>query len=133
MAGTIAAAEPATKQPLWAQLYVQVLVAITLGAVIGHIWPDFGASLKPLGDAFIKLVKMIIAPVIFLTVVTGIAGMRDIGKVGSVAWKAFAYFFVVSSFALVVGLTVANLVHPGAGMNIDPATLDAKAVEGYAA
>ena len=133
MAGTISAAEPAKKQPLWAQLYVQVLVAITLGAVIGHVWPDFGASLKPLGDAFIKLVKMIIAPVIFLTVVTGIAGMRDIGKVGSVAWKAFAYFFVVSSFALVVGLTVANLVHPGAGMNIDPATLDAKAVEGYAA
>src|SRR5687767_9585770 len=89
--------------------------------------------MKPLGDAFIKLVKMIIAPVIFLTVVTGIAGMRDIGKVGGVAVKAFAYFFTVSSFALVVGLIVANVVQPGAGMNIDPASLDAEAVKGYAA
>lgn len=121
------------KRPLWTQLYVQVLVAIALGAFIGHVWPATGEALKPLGDAFIKLVKMIIAPVIFLTVVTGIAGMRDIGKVGGVALKAFAYFFAVSSFALVVGLTVANIVQPGAGMHIDPATLDAEAVKGYAA
>ncbi len=125
--------EAPVKRPLWTQLYVQVLVAIALGAFIGHVWPATGEALKPLGDAFIKLVKMIIAPVIFLTVVTGIAGMRDIGKVGGVALKAFAYFFAVSSFALVVGLTVANIVHPGAGMNIDPATLDAEAVKGYAA
>jgi len=129
----IRTAEAPVKRPLWTQLYVQVLVAIALGAVIGHFWPATGEALKPLGDAFIKLVKMIIAPVIFLTVVTGIAGMRDIGKVGGVAIKAFAYFFVVSSFALVVGLTVANLVQPGAGMNIDPSTLDAEAVKGYAA
>ncbi|MBJ7412754.1 MAG: C4-dicarboxylate transporter DctA, partial [Phenylobacterium sp.] len=121
------------KRPLWTQLYLQVLVAIALGAVIGHVWPATGEALKPLGDAFIKLVKMIIAPVIFLTVVTGIAGMRDIGKVGGVAAKAFAYFFTVSSFALVVGLIVANVVQPGAGMNIDPASLDAEAVKGYAA
>lgn len=121
------------KRPLWTQLYVQVLVAIALGALIGHVWPATGEALKPLGDAFIKLVKMIIAPVIFLTVVTGIAGMRDIGKVGGVALKAFAYFFAVSSFALVVGLTVANIVQPGAGMHIDPASLDAEAVKGYAA
>ncbi|PZQ53859.1 MAG: C4-dicarboxylate transporter DctA [Phenylobacterium zucineum] len=104
-----------------------------MGALIGHFWPETGEGLKPLGDAFIKLVKMIIAPVIFLTVVTGIAGMRDIGKVGGVAAKAFAYFITVSSFALVVGLIVANVVQPGAGMNIDPATLDAEAVKSYAA
>jgi len=127
------AAEAPTKKPLWTQLYVQVVVAITLGALIGHLWPQTGAALKPLGDAFIKLVKMIIAPVIFLTVVTGIAGMRDLGKVGGVALKAFAYFAVVSSFALIVGLTVANVIQPGAGMNIDPSTLDAEAVKGYAA
>ena len=121
------------KRPLWTQLYVQVLTAIALGALIGHFWPATGEALKPLGDAFIKLVKMIIAPVIFLTVVTGIAGMRDIGKVGGVAAKAFAYFFAVSSLALVVGLTVANVIQPGAGMHIDPASLDAEAVKGYAA
>ena len=126
-------AEPPVKRPLWTQLYLQVIVAITVGALIGYVWPETGAALKPLGDAFIKLVKMIIAPVIFLTVVTGIAGMRDLGKVGGVALKAFAYFIVVSSFALVVGLTVANVVQPGAGMNIDPASLDAEAVKGYAA
>jgi len=123
----------AVRRPLWTQLYAQVLVAIALGALIGHYWPATGEALKPLGDAFIKLVKMIIAPVIFLTVVTGIAGMRDIGKVGGVALKAFAYFFTVSSFALVVGLIVANVIQPGAGMNIDPASLDAEAVKGYAA
>jgi aerobic C4-dicarboxylate transport protein len=129
----IRTAEAPVKRPLWTQLYLQVLVAIALGAVIGHFWPATGEALKPLGDAFIKLVKMIIAPVIFLTVVTGIAGMRDIGKVGKVALKAFAYFFTVSSFALVVGLIVANVLQPGAGMNIDPASLDAEAVKGYAA
>ena len=133
MAGVVTTAEPPVKGPLWTQLYLQVIVAIVLGAVIGHFWPATGEALKPLGDAFIKLVKMIIAPVIFLTVVTGIAGMRDLAKVGGVAAKAFAYFIVVSSFALVVGLTVANVVQPGAGMHIDPASLDAEAVKGYAA
>ena len=127
------AAVPQPRRGIWSQLYLQVLIAIALGAVIGHVWPSTGEALKPLGDAFIKLVKMIIAPVIFLTVVTGIAGMRDIGKVGRVALKAFAYFFTVSSFALVVGLIVANVLQPGAGMHIDPATLDAEAVKGYAA
>jgi len=129
----IRTAEAPAKRPLWTQLYLQVLVAIALGALIGHFWPQTGESLKPLGDAFIKLVKMIIAPVIFLTVVTGIAGMRDLAKVGGVAAKAFAYFITVSSFALVVGLTVANVLQPGAGMHIDPASLDAEAVKGYAA
>ena len=124
---------PARRTPLWGQLYVQVIVAILAGGAIGHFWPSTGEALKPLGDAFIKLVKMLIAPVIFLTVTTGIAGMRDLAKVGGVAAKAFGYFIVVSSFALVVGLVVANVLQPGAGMNVDPATLDAEAVKGYAA
>ncbi len=133
MISTFSAAGPGRQRvPLYAHLYVQVLVAITLGAVIGHIWPTLGQSLKPLGDAFIKLVKMIIAPVIFLTIVTGIAGMRDLGGVGRVAAKAFAYFLVFSTLALVVGLVIANLVQPGRGLNLDPATLDAGAVEQYA-
>lgn len=121
------------KRPFYATLYVQVIFAIVVGALIGHFWPDFGASLKPLGDAFIKLVKMIIAPVIFITIVTGLAGMGSLRGVGSVAGKAFGYFFVFSTLALVIGMIVANLIQPGSGMNIDPATLDAKAVEGYAA
>ena len=129
-------AEPVDAAPrrrgLHRQLYVQVLVAIVAGALIGHFFPATGEAMKPLGDAFIKLVKMIIAPVIFLTVVTGIAGMRELNKVGGVALKAFAYFLSVSTLALVVGLVVANVVRPGAGMNVDPATLDTGAVEDYA-
>ncbi|WP_348521434.1 dicarboxylate/amino acid:cation symporter [Brevundimonas sp. A19_0] len=120
------------RRPFWQHLYFQVLVAITLGALIGHFWPETGESLKPLGDGFIKLVKMVIAPVIFLTIVLGIAGMRDIGRVGRVAAKAFGYFFVFSTLALIIGLTVANVVRPGDGLNIDPATLDSGAVAQYA-
>jgi aerobic C4-dicarboxylate transport protein len=129
---TIIQTAPVRPRPFYQHLYFQVLAAIILGATIGHFWPGVGESLKPLGDAFIKLVKMIIAPVIFLTVVTGIAGMRDLDKVGRVALKAFAYFLVFSTLALIIGLVVANVVHPGAGMNIDPATLDTKAVTSYA-
>ncbi|WP_309629484.1 dicarboxylate/amino acid:cation symporter [Brevundimonas sp.] len=124
---------PPAKKPIWTHLYFQVLVAIGLGALIGHVWPSFGESLKPLGDAFIKLVKMIIAPVIFLTVSLGIAHLRDLGKVGAVAAKAFAYFLTFSTLALIVGLVVANVVRPGAGMNVDPATLDQGLVQGYTA
>lgn len=113
-------------------LYVQVLAAIIAGATLGHFFPDLGASLKPLGDAFINLVKMIIAPVIFLTVATGIAAMKDMTAVGSVAIKALAYFLLLSTFALIVGLVVANVVQPGAGLSIDPATLDQGAVASYA-
>ncbi|NGM52685.1 dicarboxylate/amino acid:cation symporter, partial [Caulobacter sp. 602-2] len=98
-----------------------------------HFWPKFGADLKPLGDAFIKLVKMVIAPVIFLTVVTGIAGMRDLGRFGRVALKAFAYFLTFSTLALIVGLIVANVVQPGAGMNVDPASLHSDKIADYAA
>lgn len=126
-----AAATPARKLKFYQLLYVQVLVAIVIGVLLGHFHPDLGASMKPLGDAFIKLVKMIIAPVIFLTVVTGIAGMSDMQKVGRVAGKAMGYFLVFSTLALVVGLIVANVVQPGHGLHIDPASLDTKAVSTY--
>jgi aerobic C4-dicarboxylate transport protein len=128
-----AVAEAPKRGRVWNQLYVQVLVAIAAGALLGHFNPGLGEALKPLGDGFIKLVKMIISPVIFLTVVTGIAGMRELGSVGRVAGKAFAYFLFFSTLALVVGLVVANVVQPGAGMNIDPATLDTGAISDYAA
>ena len=134
---TIQPAAPARaserSRPFFQHLYFQVLLAIILGGAIGHYYPEIGQSLKPLGDAFIKLVKMVIAPVIFLTVVTGIAGMRDLEKVGRVAIKALVYFLVFSTLALIVGLIVANVVQPGAGMNIDPATLTTDKVAEYAA
>ncbi len=120
------------KTPLYAQLYIQVLAAIGLGIAIGVVAPESGVALQPLGDGFIKLVKMIIAPVIFLTIATGIAGMGQVATVGRVAGKAFAYFLAVSTLALIIGLIVGNLVQPGAGLNIDPATLDATAVKSYA-
>ncbi|MDP1631207.1 MAG: dicarboxylate/amino acid:cation symporter [Caulobacter sp.] len=121
------------KRPgLHRHLYAQVLLAILLGGLVGHFFPATGESLKPLGDGFIKLVKMIIAPVIFLTISTGIANMRDMRQVGRVAAKAFGYFFVFSTLALVVGLVIANVVRPGAGLNIDPASLNAGAVAQYA-
>ena len=122
----------AVRRPFYRSLYFAVLLAILAGGAVGHFWPDFGESLKPLGDAFIKLVKMIIAPVIFLTIATGIAGMRDLGKVGRVAAKAFGYFFFFSTLALIIGLVIANVVQPGRGLNIDPATLNAGAVAQYA-
>ena len=118
--------------PFYRHLYFQVIVAIVAGMLVGHYYPDLGAGLKPLGDAFIRLVKMIIAPVIFLTVATGIAGMSDLKKVGRVAGKAMIYFLTFSTLALAVGMLVANVVQPGAGMHIDPASLDADAVASYA-
>ncbi len=123
---------PPAAKPWYAHLYVQVLVAIVCGVLLGHFYPQTGEALKPVGDAFIKLVKMIIAPVIFLTIVTGIAGMRDLASVGRVAGKAFAYFLFFSTLALIVGLIVGNLVQPGAGLNIDPSTLDTSKVTEYA-
>jgi aerobic C4-dicarboxylate transport protein len=124
--------EAHTRHPFYRHLYFQVLVAIIIGALLGHFNPGLGEQMKPLGDAFIKLVKMIIAPVIFLTIVTGLSGMGSLRGVGSVVTKAFGYFLFFSTLALIVGLIVANVVQPGAGMNIDPATLDAKAVATYA-
>ncbi|UZK69630.1 dicarboxylate/amino acid:cation symporter [Sphingomonas sp. S1-29] len=123
---------PPARKPWYRHLYAQVLLAIVAGVAVGHFYPATGEALKPLGDAFIKLVKMIIAPVIFLTIVTGIAGMRDLASVGRVAGKAFTYFLFFSTFALVIGMVVGNLVQPGAGLSIDPATLDAGAVADYA-
>ena len=119
------------KQPLYKVLYVQVIVAIVLGIVLGHFYPDVGESFKPLGDGFIKIVKMIIAPVIFLTVVTGIAGMNNMKAVGKVAGKSMIYFLTFSTIALIIGLIVANIIRPGDGLNISPASLDASKVEGY--
>jgi aerobic C4-dicarboxylate transport protein len=122
---------PPPRQPLYRQLYFQVIVAIVLGALLGHFEPAFAESMKPLGDAFIKLVKMIIAPVIFLTIVTGIAGMTQLRTVGRVFAKAMAYFLFFSTLALVIGMIVAHVVQPGAGMNINPADLDQSAVQNY--
>jgi len=118
--------------PWYRHLYAQVLLAIVLGIALGHFEPDIGAALKPLGDGFIKLVKMIIAPVIFLTIVTGVAGMKQLSSVGRVFGKAMAYFLCFSTLALMIGMLVAHLVRPGAGMNIDPATLDTSKVFEYA-
>lgn len=121
----------AERLPFYRQLYVQVIFAIVAGAALGHLYPVWGEAMKPLGDAFIKLVKMIIAPVIFLTIVTGIAGMSHLRSVGRVFAKAMAYFLFFSTFALVIGMVVAHVVQPGAGMNINPADLDQTAVQGY--
>jgi len=124
--------EPVRPLPFYRHLYFQVLVAIALGVLLGHYFPATGEAMKPLGDAFIALVRMIIAPVIFLTIVTGIAGMKELGAIGRVAAKAFAYFLTFSTLALIVGLIIANVVQPGAGLNIDPATLDASKIADYA-
>lgn len=122
---------PPRKPRFYEVLYVQVIFAIIVGILLGHFFPEFGESLKPLGDAFIKLVKMIIAPVIFLTVVTGIAGMNDMKSVGRVAGKAILYFLTFSTLALVVGMIIANIIQPGAGLNIDPSTLQSAKVSEY--
>src|SRR4051812_25583330 len=122
---------PPTRRPIYRSLYFQVIVAIVIGVLLGHFYPATGEAMKPLGDGFIKLIKMIIAPIIFCTVVVGIAGMEDMKKVGKTGGYALIYFEIVSSIALIVGLTIVNVVQPGAGMNIDPATLDTKGVAAY--
>ncbi len=109
-------------------LYFFVLLAIAAGVLIGYFFPDFAKELKPIGDAFIRLIKMMIAPVIFCTIVTGIAGMDDMKKVGRVGLKALLYFEVMTTIALIIGLVLINVVHPGAGMHIHPSTLDASAI-----
>ncbi|MGZ3459660.1 MAG: cation:dicarboxylate symporter family transporter, partial [Archangium sp.] len=112
-------------------LYVQVLVAVVFGALLGHFWPHAGESLKPLGDGFIRLIKMMVAPVVFVTVVTGIAKMGDLKRVGRVGLKAFVYFEVVTTGALAIGLLVGELLEPGAGLSVDVSRLDTKALESY--
>lgn len=120
-----------TIRKLLGTLYFQVVVAIALGVWIGNYWPAVGVDLKPLGDGFIKLIKMIIGPIIFCTVVSGITSMHDVKQVGRVGGKALLYFEVVSSFALVLGLLAAHVLQPGAGFNIDVKTLDSKAIAGF--
>jgi aerobic C4-dicarboxylate transport protein len=120
-----------TKKPLYQSLYIQVITAIIIGVLLGHFYPETGAAMKPLGDGFIKLIKMIIAPIIFCTVVIGIAGMEDMKKVGKTGGLALLYFEVVSTLALVVGLVIVNLLKPGVGMNIDVSTLDTKSIAAY--
>ncbi|ARV20290.1 Aerobic C4-dicarboxylate transport protein [Curvibacter sp. AEP1-3] len=121
------------RKPLYKSLYVQVLTAVALGVFLGHFFPQTGADMKPLGDAFIKLIKMIIAPIIFCTVVVGIAGMEDMKKVGKTGGLALLYFEVVSTLALIIGLVVVNLLQPGSGMHVDPASLDTKGIAAYTA
>jgi aerobic C4-dicarboxylate transport protein len=122
-----------TRQPLYKSLYFQVIVAIVIGIALGHYYPQLGVAVKPLGDGFIKLIKMIIAPIIFCTVVSGIAGMQNMKSVGKTGGYALLYFEIVSTIALLVGLVVVNIVQPGNGMHIDVATLDASKVAAYVA
>ncbi len=118
---------------LLSSLYVQVLLAISVGILLGHFWPTLGAAMQPLGTGFIKLIKMIIAPIIFCTVVIGIAGMEDMKKIGKTGGFALLYFEIVSTIALVIGLVVINVVKPGVGMHIDPASLDQQSISKYTA
>src|SRR5467141_3165659 len=130
---TTTATAPAVHQrrPWYRILYVQVLIAIALGVLIGYFYPDLGKELKPLGDGFISLIKMMIGPVIFCTVVHGIGSMRDLKKIGRVGVKTLVYFEAVSTLALAIGLLVGEVLQPGRGFDIDPATLDPNAVAGY--
>src|ERR1700749_350997 len=117
--------------PWYSVLYIQVLIAIAIGVMVGYLYPDLGKALKPLGDGFIALIKMMIAPVIFCTVVHGIGSMRDLGKVGRIRVKTLFYFECVSPLAVAIGLLVGEIIQPGQGFNIDVAPLDPKLVAGY--
>ncbi len=123
--------QTSARKPLYKSLYVQVLIAVVIGVMLGHFAPEVGAKMKPLGDGFIKLIKMIIAPIIFCTVVVGIAGMEDMKRVGKTGGLALLYFEVVSTIALVIGLVVVNVLQPGSGMHVDPNTLDTKGIAAY--
>src|SRR6478672_5374410 len=118
-------------KPFYTHLYVQVLTAIVLGVLLGHFYPHLGEAMKPLGDLFIKLIKMLIAPIIFCTIVHGIASMEDMKKVGRVGLKALIYFEVMTTLALVVGLIVANVLQPGVGMNVNAGAIDTKSIQIY--
>ena len=123
--------QTSARKPLYKSLYVQVLIAVVIGVMLGHFAPEVGAKMKPLGDGFIKLIKMIIAPIIFCTVVVGIAGMEDMKRVGKTGGLALLYFEVVSTIALIIGLVVVNVLQPGSGMHVDPNTLDTKGIAAY--
>ena len=119
------------RKPWYRLIYIQVLLAVGLGIVIGHFFPAFGKTLKPFGDGFVKLVKMVIAPIIFCTVVHGVASVQSLKKLGRVGLKTLVYFEIVSTLALIIGLTVVNVLKPGAGFNINAATLDPSIGEAY--
>jgi aerobic C4-dicarboxylate transport protein len=131
MDASMPARTPVARRPWYTILYLQVLIAIVVGVLVGYYFPDAGKAMKPLGDGFIALIRMMIAPVIFCTVVHGIASMSDLKKIGRIGVKTLFYFEVVSTFALALGLLVGELAHPGSGFNIDPASLDPKAVSSY--
>src|SRR2546429_102585 len=126
---TVLAIEKRRTRAWWKELWVQVLIAMAIGIALGIVHPDLAARMQPLGDAFIKAIRMLIAPIIFCTVVHGIAHMADMARVGRVAIKAIVYFEIMTTIALVVGLIAVNLLKPGVGMNIDPATINASAGE----
>src|SRR5947207_9661869 len=128
-ASTARTASP--RRPFYTHLYAQVLTAIVLGILLGHFYPQLGEQTKTLGDGFIKLIKMLIAPIIFCTVVHGIASMEDLKKVGRVGLKALIYFEVVTTLALIVGLVIVNLLQPGGGMNVDARTIDTRSIQIY--
>jgi len=131
MTAVVDAAPVPRKPPFYRSLYGQVIAAVVIGVLLGHFYPTLGAEMKPLGDGFIKLIKMMIAPIIFCTVVIGIAGMEDMKKVGKTGGLALLYFEVVSTFALIIGLVLVNVIQPGSGMNVDPSTLDTKSIAAY--
>src|SRR3954451_24214179 len=131
MAGTTELVVGLLRRALHVHLYVQVLTAIVIGVLLGYFYPQVGEQMKPLGDGFIKLIKMLIAPIIFCTVVHGIASMEDLKKVRRVGLKALIYFEVTTTLALIVGLVVVNVLQPGAGMNVDPRALDTRSIQVY--
>ncbi|MGJ5142272.1 C4-dicarboxylate transporter DctA [Bradyrhizobium oligotrophicum] len=123
--------KPGARRGWWKELWVQVMIAMAAGILLGAVKPDLGAQMQPLGDAFIKAIRMLIAPIIFCTVVNGIAHMADMAKVGRVAIKALIYFEAITTLALIIGLTAVNLFQPGVGMNVDPATINSATIEPY--
>src|SRR3954449_6304607 len=129
---TDAFSAPPRRKPWFYHLYFQVLIAIALGALLGVLYPSTAENMRPLGDALIKMIKMAIAPIIFCTVVHGIASMQDMKKVGRVGLKAIVYFEAVTTLALIVGLVIVNLWQPGGGMNVDASAIDAKSIQSYA-
>jgi aerobic C4-dicarboxylate transport protein len=131
MAASAATTAVPTSKPFYTHLYVQVLAAIVIGILLGHFYPQLGEQMKPLGDGFIKLIKMMIAPIIFCTVVHGIASMEDMKKVGRVGLKALIYFEVATTLALIIGLVVVNVLQPGVGMNVDPRSIDTRSIQIY--
>src|SRR5262250_2950479 len=131
MTATTAGRAAQPHKPIYTHLYFQVLTAIIIGILLGYFYPKLGEQMKPFGDIFIKMIKMLIAPIIFCTVVHGIASMDDLKKVGRVGLKALIYFEAVTTLALIVGLLVVNILQPGAGMAVDARTLDTKSIQAY--